>query len=243
MSSSEISFAMGQCNSFQSMGTLDGPGVRYVVFMQGCPLRCSYCHNPDTWSYDGGIAITADEVFKKIKRFKGYFGESGGVTVSGGEPLLQAEFVRELFSLCKMDGIHTALDTSGGLPLSDSILMLLEVTDLVLLDIKMTTDKEYLEQVGCSMKSVLDFLDVLESRKIDTWIRQVIVQGINDTADNIYRLNKIISGKVCIKKVELLPFKKLCIEKYDRLSMEFKLRDYPETKDDTIKMLSSLLLF
>lgn len=129
----------GRIHSYQTMGTLDGPGVRFVVFMQGCNIRCAYCHNPDTWELTGGQEIEADALFQKILRYKAYFGKEGGVTVSGGEAILQPEFVRELFCLCHKAGIHTALDTSGNL-LNEPIKQLLDVTDLVLLDIKMTSE-------------------------------------------------------------------------------------------------------
>ena len=147
----------GRIHSIQSLGTVDGPGVRFVVFLQGCPLRCSCCHNPDTWDINGGCEKSPLEVVSKAERFKEYFGKDGGITLSGGEPLLQAEFSSEIFSMCKEKGINTCLDTSGCI-LDESVKALLDVTDRVLLDIKYTTEEDYLKYVGCSMKKPLEFL-------------------------------------------------------------------------------------
>ena len=226
----------GKVHSCQSMGTLDGPGVRFVVFMQGCNLKCGYCHNPDTQNIDGGEEMSAEEIVSKVLRYKNYFGDEGGITVSGGEPLLQAEFLFELFSLCKEKGIHTAIDTSGSI-LNDDVKKLLTVTDCVLLDIKMTNDDDYKKYIGTSLDKVLMFLDELEVRNIDTWIRQVIVPSVNDTKENIEKLSELIKGKACVKKVELLPFRKLCKEKYEKLGLEFPFDIYPQADVKKVKAL------
>lgn len=226
----------GRIHSYQSMGTLDGPGVRFVVFMQGCKLRCGYCHNPDTWKMAEGVEVSPEEVLERVLRYKNYFGPEGGITVSGGEALLQAEFVAELFILCREAGIHTALDTSGSV-WNERVRRLLSVTDLALLDIKMTDEEGYQKYIGCSLKAVLSFLDELEGRKIDTWVRQVIVPGLNDRSENIWRLNELIAGHTCVKKVELLPFRKLCKEKYERMGLAFPFDRYPE---GTAKQVSEL---
>lgn len=231
----------GRIHSYQSMGTLDGPGVRFVVFLQGCKLRCGYCHNPDTWKIGEGSEISAEEVLKKALRYRNYFGPEGGITVSGGEALLQAEFVAELFALCRKEGIHTALDTSGSV-WNQQVNQLLEVTDLVLLDIKMTEEESYQKYIGCTLKEVLAFLGELQNRKIDTWVRQVIVPGVNDTAENIGRLNQLIAGYTCVKKVELLPFRKLCQEKYDRLGLSFPFDQYPEATAKQTAQLQDLVI-
>ena len=228
----------GRIHSFQSLGAVDGPGIRFVVFLQGCPLRCACCHNPDTWDAAGGEEYTPDEILKKILRYRSYFGKTGGVTVSGGEPLLQEKFVRELFRLCRENGIHTCLDTSGCFPERREVL---EFCDHVLLDIKMTDPQEYFSFCGCPMEKPLAFLELLEERGIDTWIRQVIIPGKNDSEENICRLNRLLEGKSCVKKVELLPFRKLCLEKYESLGLPFPLKDTPEASPDLIRRLSSLL--
>ena len=216
----------GRIHSIQSLGTVDGPGVRTVVFMQGCPLRCGYCHNPDTWDTEGGEIVEAEELFQKIRRFAPYFGEEGGVTLSGGEVLLQPGFGTELFSLCKAKGLNTALDTSGCL-WNEEIDSLLSVTDLVLLDIKMTTDADYREYVGCPLAKPLFFLQKLEEKGIPVWIRHVVVPGLTDTAENIKRLRELLRGYSCIQKMEFLPFHKICVPKYEKLGLPFRFDCYP----------------
>ena len=226
----------GKISSFHSAGTVDGPGVRYVVFMQGCSLRCIYCHNPETWDMNGE-EYTVDEVLSKVLRYRSYFKEKGGITISGGEPLLQVEFVTELLKRCKDAGINTAIDTAGNINF-DKVSRLLEFTDLVLLDIKFTTEEEYFKYTGGSLKKTLKFLDLCNSLNIPVWIRQVIVPEINDNIKKIKELAKIIKKYDNIKKVELLPFKKLCIEKYDSLGIEFPLRDVGETSTKVLGELS-----
>ncbi len=231
----------GYINSVQSFGAVDGPGVRYVIFMQGCPLRCSCCHNPDTWDFSKEQEVTPEDLLSKILRFKSYFGADGGVTVSGGEALMQSEFVTELFTLCKKENIHTCLDTSGCI-LDEKVKNLLSVTDLVLLDIKYTNEEDYRNYVGCSFEDVLEFYDYLEKQGIPTWIRQVIIPTKNDDEENISRLKEIISKHPkCTKKVELLPFRKLCQPKYDNLSLHFAFGDIPEPTPEKVKELQKLI--
>ncbi|MGB5824665.1 MAG: pyruvate formate-lyase-activating protein [Proteocatella sp.] len=228
----------GLISSTQSLGAVDGPGIRFVVFMQGCPLRCVYCHNPETWDVKGGYEVTADEILKKALRYKGYFGEDGGITISGGEALLQIEFVTEVFRLCKENNINTALDTSG-IGWSDRVKFdrLLEYTDLVICDIKFTTEQEYKDYTGGSLKKVIEFLDILGEQNIKLWVRQVIVPGINDNKEAVKQLKELTGRYDNVEKIELLPFKKLCISKYENMKLEFKLRDTPETSDKKIKEL------
>jgi len=226
----------GKIHSFQSMGTLDGPGVRFVVFMQGCNLRCKCCHNPDTWSMDAGSNYTAHQVFEKAARFREYYGDSGGITVSGGEPLLQPVFVSELFKLCKTGGINTCLDTSGCL-LNENVRKVLLYTDRVLLDIKYTDEISYVENVGCSLNKPLDFLEYLNNYNIPTTLRQVIIPGFNDSTDNILSLKNIADSHMCVDKIELLPFKKLCQSKYDNMGMKFPFENIPEPKNDLMDKL------
>ncbi len=230
----------GRIHSFQSLGTADGPGVRAVVFMQGCPLRCACCHNPDTWDFNGGTEVTPDEIFRKIKRLKNYFGEDGGVTVSGGEPLMQPEFIKELFTLCKTDGITTAIDTSGCV-LNDKIKEVLKLTDTVLLDYKYVTDEHYKTKVGTEKSKVDEFLSYLNSQNIDTWIRQVIIKDLNNNENSVKALKDLKQKYPCIKKTELLPFKKLCIEKYEKLNIPFPLAETPETSKAEIEELEKYL--
>ncbi len=230
----------GCVHSIQSMGTLDGPGVRFVIFLQGCPLRCKCCHNPDTWDADGGTIYTAEELVKKALRFKEYFGEDGGVTVSGGEPLLQADFVREIFALCHENGLNTCLDTSGCI-LNDKVKALLRVTDRVLLDIKYVTDALYRENVGCSIDTPLAFLDYLSEQNIPTTVRQVIIPTKNDDDENILVLKDIVNAHGNVDKVELLPFRKICQVKYDKMGLEFPFGEIPEPTREKMRELEEMI--
>lgn len=231
---------IGRVHSLQSLGTVDGPGIRFVVFMQGCNLRCKCCHNPDTWSGVGGTEYTTEIIVEKALRYKSYFGQKGGITISGGEPLLQADFVREVFELCHREGINTCLDTSGSI-LNDSVSALLDVTDRVLLDIKYTSDDAYRENVGCGMGTVLEFLRVLDTRKIPTTVRQVIIPTVNDSDENILELTKLVSAHSCVDKVELLPFRKICQTKYDNMGIEFPFGKMDEPTHESMQHLNSLL--
>lgn len=230
----------GRIHSFQSLGTVDGPGVRCVVFMQGCPLRCICCHNPDTWDFSGGEETDTDALIKKILRFRNYFGESGGVTVSGGEPLMQAKFVAELFRKLKQNGIHTALDTSGCVFNSD-VSELLEYTDLVLLDHKYQTEDDYKQYTGGSLEKTEAFLSELQKRDIHVWFRRVIIPGKSDSEESVKTLNDTANRFPCVKKIELLPFRNLCREKYDSMGIEFPLKDVQSPSDDTMKRLNSFI--
>lgn len=227
---------MGKVNSIQTLGALDGPGVRFVVFLQGCNLRCHCCHNPDTWETNGGTEYTAIEIADRCERFKEYFGDKGGITLSGGEPLLQAEFCLEIFKECHKRGINTCLDTSGSI-LNEGVKELLGETDTVLLDIKYTNDNDYKKYVGCGIKTPLEFLDYLSKKNIPTVIRQVIIPTVNDSAECIYMLKQITASHKNIVKTELLPFKKLCSVKYDKLGIDFKFKNIKEPTNEKIKYL------
>ena len=227
---------IGRIHSFQSLGTVDGPGVRTVVFMQGCPLRCICCHNPDTWDFAGGTQTTVEELTARILRYRSYFGTEGGVTVSGGEPLCQAAFVTALFRRLRELGISTALDTSG-YRLDDEVRALLAVTDLVLLDYKYTNAEDHLRYTGCELSRVELFLDYLQKLGKPTWLRHVLIPGYNDNADSLARLREVRDSHSCIRRVELLPFRKLCLEKYRELRIPFALENTPEMSAERVEML------
>ncbi len=227
-------------HSVQSLGTLDGPGVRYVIFLQGCHLRCKCCHNPDTWDAQGGQEMTPMELVARAGRYKEYFGEKGGITVSGGEPLLQAEAVAELFELCHQAGINTCLDTSGSI-MNHNVKRLLSVTDRVLLDIKYTNDQDYLENVGCHMGPVLEFLQILDDMNIPTTLRQVIIPSLNDSSHNIQMLREIRDAHSNVDSVELLAFRKMCQHKYDKMNIQFPLAHISEPTKDKMLSLEGLL--
>ena len=231
---------LGQVHSIQSLGTVDGPGLRFVVFLQGCNLRCKCCHNPDTWDIKSEKQFTAEEIVERAIKYKEYFGEKGGITISGGEPILQANFCYEIFKLCHENGINTCLDTSGSI-FNDSVKKLLTETDRVLLDIKYTNNNDYLENVGCSLEKPLEFLEYLNETKIPTTIRQVIIPTINDSEENIEKLNEIVQKHTCIDKVELLPFKKICQTKYDNMKIEFPFGHLDTPTKETMNKLNKLL--
>lgn len=230
----------GNVNSIQSLGALDGPGIRFVVFMQGCNLRCGCCHNPDTWEFGSGTEYTPEEIVSKAVRYKEYFGKEGGITVSGGEPLIQSEFAAKLFELCHQEGINTCLDTSGSI-MNDSVKKLLSLTDRVLLDIKYTDNILYEKHVGCKLDNVIGFLEYLNEQNIPVTLRQVIIPTLNDTEENILRLKDISINYPCIDKIELLPFKKICQVKYDKMKIEFPFANLPQPSKDAIEKLNSLL--
>ena len=230
----------GYIHAFQSLGTVDGPGVRFVVFFQGCPLRCGCCHNPDTRAMEEGNTYSPTEVLEKVKRYRGYFGKDGGITLSGGEPLMQAAFAKELFALCKEEGINTCLDTSGCV-LDEDAKALLAVTDRVLLDIKYTTEQDYQSYVGCSMEKPLFFLNYLQAENIPTTLRQVIIPALNGNKENILRLKEIAHTHPCVDKVELLPFRKLCQSKYDNMGIPFPFAGYDTPSKALMEELNTYL--
>ena len=219
----------GNIHSFESFGTVDGPGIRYVVFMQGCPMRCKYCHNPDTWQVGAGKKYTAEAVFKEILKYKNYI-KSGGVTVSGGEPLLQSEFIAELFRLLKAEGIHTALDTSGVTfdkdnPQSvEKHLSVLRYTDLVLLDIKHIDEDEHKALTGFSNKRMLDFAQFLSENGKKMWIRHVLVPDITDKDEYLQKLKQFISGLKTVERVEVLSYHTMGEVKYEKLGLPYPLK-------------------
>ncbi|MBE7074186.1 MAG: pyruvate formate lyase-activating protein [Clostridiales bacterium] len=229
----------GRISSVETMGTLDGPGIRFVVFLQGCKLRCKYCHNPETWAIDAGEEITPKQLIEKIKRYKSYFADEGGVTFSGGEPLLQPEFLIACLKLCKENNIHTALDTAGvGFGDYEEILSL---TDLVILDVKAVDENEYKELTGMNIKYFYQFLSACERANVDMWIRQVIVPGLNDDATHIEKLKGFISSIKNVQRVELLPYKNIGAHKYKSLKIKYRLEGTVDMDEEKCKYLENLL--
>ena len=211
-------------HSTESFGTLDGPGIRFVVFLQGCPLTCKYCHNRDTWDEFGGEVVSIDEIIKRIHHSIPYIKSSnGGVTVSGGEPLLQAKFVKELFKLLHKEGIHTCIDTAGSLPITEEIKELLEVTDLVLLDVKHINSIKSVDLTGQSNANNLNFARYLSNHKVPIWIRQVIVPGYTDKKEDLLQLKDFIESLDTVEKVELLPYHDFGKYKWDNLGVPYPL--------------------
>lgn len=217
----------GKIHSFESCGTVDGPGIRFVVFMQGCPMRCKYCHNPDTWDFSGGTEYSVEDVVSRAVKYKNYYKNGGGVTVSGGEPLMQAEFVAELFKLLKENGINTALDTSG-ITFTDAakekIDAVLENCDLVMLDIKHIDDEEHKKLCGLSNTNSLNFAKYLSKKGIKTWIRHVLVPNITDDDTYLKQLKSFIDELTTVEKVEVLPYHTMGEIKYQKMGIAYPLK-------------------
>lgn len=214
----------GRIHSTESFGTVDGPGIRFVVFMQGCPMRCLYCHNPDTWQVDSGELMDTEQILDEYEKCRAFL--SGGITVTGGEPLLQIEFVTELFKKAKEKGIHTCLDTSGvcfNRKKIDSYDRLMEVCDLVMLDIKHIDDAEHIKLCGHSNKNILDFAEYISQKNVELWIRHVVVPGITDSEDEWYRLGCFLARLQSLKAVDVLPYHDMGKTKYDALGIKYPL--------------------
>ncbi len=222
----------GRIHSTESFGTVDGPGVRFVVFMQGCPMRCLYCHNPDTQDVSGGKLTTPEEILKKYDSCSEFF-KKGGITVSGGEPLLQIDFVTELFRMCRERGIHTALDTSGvtfrrsSADILAKFDTLIKYTDLVLLDIKHIDNDGHKKLTSYSNENILDFAKWLDEKKIPVWIRHVTVPGITYDDELLYRLGRFVGSLSNVHAIEVLKYHDMGKAKYARLGMEYPLGDTP----------------
>ena len=224
----------GAVHSFESMGCADGPGVRFIVFLQGCPLRCAYCHNPDTWEFKGGTLYEPQEILDKALRYKTYFGDEGGITISGGEPLAQSKFLIELLKLCKENGLHTAIDTSCSAGEADWE-EVLKYTDMVLAELKFATEEAYKTHCGGNLQTVLRFLKATETAGVDLWIRHVVVPEMTDA--DLPEIIQIATQFTNLKRIELLPFRKLCKSKYEDLGIPFPLIDTPECDADLLETL------
>ena len=220
----------GRIHSLESFGTVDGPGIRYVVFFQGCPMRCLYCHNPDTWEMAGGTQMTADEIIEKITRNREFY-TSGGITATGGEPMLQIDFLTELFTKAKQNGIHTALDTCGILfdpDHTEKVEKLMAVTDLVLLDIKHMFDEEHKKLTGHSNARVFAFAEYLKRIGKPVWIRHVVVPGITFQREELLALGRYLKTLTNMEKLEVLPYHSMGKVKYDSLGIEYPLLGTPQ---------------
>lgn len=231
----------GRISSIESLGTVDGPGLRYVIFLQGCTLRCLYCHNPETWAEnEGQEVVSAKTLVERIKRYKPYFGENGGVTFSGGEPLLQPQFLLECLTLCKKEGIHVALDTAGvGRGMYEQILPLV---DLVILDVKATDEGEYKRLTGRDMSEFNSFLSACQKLNTKLWIRQVILPNFNDDKFHMDKLATLLKGLKNVERVELLPYKRIGEHKYSSLKIPYRLEGVEEMDEKRCKELEGYLI-
>lgn len=228
-------------HSFESFGTVDGPGIRYVIFMQGCHLKCKYCHNRDTWDMNGGYYSSLDEIIKKIDNYKNYIMPNGGVTVTGGEPLLQVHFLIELFKRLKDKNIHTCIDTSGMVDITEDIKELLSYTDLVLLDIKHINPIKCKDLVGFSNEKELNFARYLSDNGIDMWIRQVLIPGYTDDENDLKKLKSFIDSLNTVKKVEVLPYHNMGEYKWKKLGLKYELANVDTPTEVQLKKAKQIL--
>ncbi|MEG1256938.1 pyruvate formate-lyase-activating protein [Clostridium sp.] len=232
----------GRIHSIESMGLVDGPGIRTVVFFQGCKLRCAYCHNPDTWHIKDGIEVTTDELIKKLLRFKPYFSRSGGgVTFSGGDPLMQPKFLLELLKKCKEHGIHTTIDTAGyG---DGNYHEILRYTDLVLLDIKHINSDGYVILTGRNTKDINTFLSALRNSNTRVWVRHVVVPGYTDTEEHMNKISTIITDEIPnVDKIELLPYHLLGVNKYETMGLKYRLEGVDPMSKERCNELQDYLI-
>lgn len=228
-------------HSIESFGTVDGPGIRFVLFLQGCHLQCKYCHNRDTWDMNGGEYKSLDDIFEKIMKYKNYIYPNGGVTVTGGEPLLQVKFLIELFEKLKKENIHTCVDTSGMVALTDDLKKLLSLTDLVLLDIKHINSEKCKNLVGFNNERELAFARYLSDNNIHMWIRQVLVPGYTDDEQDLLKLKDFISSLNTVDKVEILPYHDMGRYKWEKLGLKYELDGVRVANDDDVKRAKNLL--
>lgn len=233
---------LGHIHSIETFGTVDGPGIRFVIFVQGCHLKCLYCHNRDTWDINSGNLTDVDNLISEIKRYLPYIVSSnGGVTVSGGEPLLQAEFITSLFKKLRKLGIHTCLDTSGNLPINNFVKELLNYTDLVLLDIKHIDDEKAKILTGVSNKNTLSFAKYLSNNSIPVWIRQVLVPGYTDDKHDLLLLKDFISTLSNVERIELLPYHDLGKFKWKELGLIYPFENVRVANNDDIFRAKQIL--
>lgn len=233
--------AIGYIHSLESFGSVDGPGIRYVIFMSGCAMRCKFCHNPDTWKTQSGNAYTAKEVLSKAIQYKTYWKSKGGITVSGGEPLLQIDFLVQLFKSAKAMGINTALDTSGNPftfqePFHSKFCALMEYTDLVLLDIKHIDDEQHRLLTGHTNKNILQMAQTLSKMNKPMWVRNVLLPTINDSDEYLTRLKEFTNSLRNVERIEVLPYHTLGVHKWTALGLDYQLNDIkPPTKEQTAR--------
>ena len=236
----------GYVHSLESFGSVDGPGVRYIIFLTGCAMRCQFCHNPDTWDMKKGTLYTTDELLEKAMKYRSYWKNDGGITVSGGEPLLQIDFLTELFRKAKANGIHTTLDTSGNPftredPFFSKFNELMKYTDLVMLDIKHIDDEQHKILTGCTNKNILDLARYLSDIKKPVWIRHVLVPERSDYDEYLIKLDEFIQTLDNVQKVEVLPYHTLGAYKWDELGYEYKLKGIDPPSVERVENANKLL--
>ena len=241
-----MSICKGRISATESFGSVDGPGIRFIVFVQGCRYRCQYCHNPETWEREGGYEATAQEIFRQAWRYRPYWKQTGGITVSGGEPLLQLAFVTELFRIAKAKGVNTVIDTAGepftyDEPFFSAFEELLPLTDLFVLDLKQIDDVKHRALTGVSNESALALARFLSERGKRMWIRHVLVPGWTTGADDLRRLSDFIASLKTVDRVEVLPYHAMALHKYEELRLPYRLGDTPAPTAEEIARAEEIL--
>ena len=234
----------GFVHSIETFGTVDGPGIRFVIFLKGCPMRCIYCHNPDTWSIENASILSSDELLKQYNKNKAFY-KNGGITVTGGEPLMQLDFVIDLFKKAKKENIHTCLDTSGICFNNNDIdkyLELIKYTDLVMLDIKHIDNEMHKKMTGHENTSILNFAKFLDENNIHMYIRHVVVEDYTDTPEHLIKLGEFIGTLKNVKALDVLPYHNLGKQKYESLNIPYKLKDYEDLPKDKAKLAKDFIL-
>lgn len=230
-------------HSIETSGFFDGPGIRTVIFFQGCPLRCIYCHNPDTWEFGKGEEYTVSQLMEKILKYKNYYKASGGgVTFSGGEPIMQGDFLIEILQKCKEEGINTAVDTSGILlSNTEKLEKIIELSDQIILDIKGSDSENYRKTTGRERYDLPEFIRILNKYNKKVWARYVLISGLNDQLDDIEKIKNILLSIDNLVKFEVLPFHQMGSYKYKELGLGYQLEDYPETTSQAAKEFQNLI--
>lgn len=230
---------LGKITDIETMGLVDGPGMRLVIFLAGCKLRCLYCHNPETWNEDGYKKLmSSEDVLSLYKKYQNYYGETGGVTFSGGEPLIQKEFLLETIKLLKQNNVHVAIDTAG---VSDGYEEILDLVDLVILDVKAVDPSDYKQITGMEIDHFNKFLKTAQNKNKKLWLRQVIVPGINDDEEHVLKLKDFASKIKNVERIELLPYHTLGVTKYKDLGLSYRLKDVPDMDKEKCKELEKIL--
>ncbi len=237
----------GFIHSKESFGTVDGPGIRYVLFMQGCPMRCLYCHNPDTWKIEGGKEITVEEVIEEFNKNRAFY-KKGGITVTGGEPLLQLDFLIELFKRCKEEKIHTCIDTSGVTykeekEYIEKLEILLKYTDLIMIDIKHIENDKHKALTGHGNKNILAFAKYLEKKGIPIWVRHVVVEGYTDKPEDLNKLGEFIGKLKNLKGLDVLPYHTMGVNKYKELDIPYRLEGVSSLSQDKAKKAKEHIIY
>lgn len=236
----------GYIHSTETFGSVDGPGVRFIIFTAGCPMRCQFCHNPDTWKMDAGEKIDTDTLLKKALRYKSYWKNDGGITVSGGEPLMQIDFLLDLFKKAKSEGVHTVIDTSGALFTRDGAFFskfeeLMKYTDMLLLDIKQINDEKHKVLTGHSNSNILDLARYLSDIKKPVWIRHVLVPNGSDNDEDLKKLREFLDTLDNVERVEVLPYHTLGIHKWEALGYDYPLGDTPSPSEERVANAKRIL--